>query len=200
MKRRCPFCDRRVFEDRLILESKNFVVFPTKGQILEGYVLIAPKRHIICFGELSETEMEEFAKLKTQVTDLISTAYGQRPIFFEHGVVGQSVKHAHFHGVPTDTDLFPRIVADFPDYQNITSLESLQEVFQREGPYLYYENAKGEMFLFHIFKWPQYLRIVLAEEVGMPERGDWRAMDSLLDNALMLETQTKLIRASEAKT
>ena len=172
MKARCSFCDRRAFEDRLIFESANFLVFPTKGQIVEGYVLLVPKRHTICIGELSDAELDEFIALKSRVRDSTVSAYHRPPIIFEHGVVGQSVKHAHVHAVPAETDLFPRIVADFPDYQRITSLHALAEVFQREGPYLYYENAQSEMFLFHIFKWPQYLRIVLAEEVGMPERGN----------------------------
>lgn len=194
MKARCPFCDRRAFEDRLVFESMNFMIIATLGQILEGYVLIVPKRHTICFGEFSDQEMEEVALLKQKVKGAIASAYRQNPIFFEHGVVGQSVKHAHMHAVPTDTDLFQKIVADFPDYQRITSLTSLQEVFQREGPYLYYENAEGQMFLFHIFKWPQYLRIVLAEAVGMPERADWKKMDQILDSAIRLETKRKLIR------
>lgn len=192
MRARCTFCDRRAFEDRLIFESANFLVFPTKGQIRSGYTLITPKRHTICFGEFSEQEMEEVAAVKGRVRRATEAAYGRAPIFFEHGVVGQSVKHAHMHAVPARADLFRRIFADFPDYQRITSLSALQETFQREGPYLYYENAGGEMFLFHIFKWPQYLRIVLAEEEGLPERGDWKKMDQLLDNELMLETQIKL--------
>ncbi|MFY9461968.1 MAG: HIT family protein [Candidatus Sungiibacteriota bacterium] len=194
MRARCTFCDRRAFEERLILESANFLVFPTKGQIVEGYVLLVPKRHIICLGELTEAEMEEFAGVKAKITESTKAAYGRPPIFFEHGVVGQSVKHAHMHGVPTEADLFDRIFADFPDYQRVTTLTALQEVFQREGPYLYYENAGGEMFIFHIFKWPQYLRIVLAEVVGLPERGDWKKMDPIIDNTLMLETQKKLTR------
>lgn len=199
MKARCPFCDRRAFEDRLIFESTNFFVMPTKGQITEGYTLIISKRHTICFGEMSDMEIQELEALKTKVTNAITKAYKQPPIFFEHGVVGQSIKHAHMHAVPTDVDLFPRIFSDFPDYQRVTSLKALQEVFQREGPYLFYEDSKGEMFLFHIFKWPQYLRIVLAEVMGLPERGDWKKVDQLMDESLMLKTQKKLKKAIKDK-
>ncbi len=188
----CPFCDRRAFEDNLIFESANFLVFPTKGQVTEGYLLIVPKRHTICFGELTTSEIEEFTQVKAKITDALLQTYGQRPIFFEHGIVGQTVKHAHIHAVPTNTDLFSKIESDFPDYQKISSFESLQETFQREGPYLYYENASGEMFIFHIFKWPQYLRLVLADTMGVPERGDWRKMDQVLDKQLVFETWRKL--------
>lgn len=192
MSARCPFCDRGALQERLILESSGFAVIPTKGQILEGYTLIVPKRHTICFGDFSEQEMDEAAMLMERVRNATIRAYGQAPIFFEHGIVGQSVKHAHMHSVPTDVDLFDRIVADFPDYEKVASLTAMQAVFQREGPYLYYENAKGERYVFHIFKWPQYLRLVLADAVGHPERGNWREMDPQLDAAMMLSTWTKL--------
>lgn len=192
MSARCPFCDRGALEERLILESANFAVIPTKGQIVEGYVLIVPKRHTICFGDMSEQEMDEAALILERVRTAITAVYGQAPIFFEHGIVGQTVKHAHIHAVPTDVDLFDRIVADFPDYQKISTLGALQETFQREGPYLYYENAAAEKFLFRIFKWPQYLRLMLADAVGHPDRGNWREMDPVLDSTMMLETWKKL--------
>ena len=195
MSARCPFCDRGALEDRLILESPNFAVIPTKGQILDGYVLIIPKRHTICFGDLSESEMDEAVMVLQRVRNAVAAAYGQAPIVFEHGIVGQTVKHAHLHVVPTAVDLLARIVADFPEYQKVSTLAAVQETFQREGPYLYYENAAGEKHVFRIFKWPQYLRLVLAEEVGHPERGDWKKMDPLLDQKMMLSTWETLAAA-----
>jgi diadenosine tetraphosphate (Ap4A) HIT family hydrolase len=195
MSARCPFCDRGALEDRLILESANFAVIPTKGQIVDGYVLLIPKRHTICFGDLSESEMDEAVMVLERVRTAMTSAYGRAPIVFEHGVIGQTVRHAHLHVVPSPVDLFARIVKDFPDYGRVSTLAAVQETFQREGAYLYYENAAGEKHVFHIFKWPQYLRIVLAEEVGHPERGDWKKMDPLLDAEMMLDTWKKLATA-----
>lgn len=197
MSSRCPFCDRGALEERLILESANFAVIPTKGQILEGYTLIVPKRHTICFGDFSEAEMDEASLLMERVRTATTSVYARPPIFFEHGVVGQTVKHAHMHAVPAAVDLLPIITDDFPNYEKVTSLSALQTVFQREGPYLFYENAGGERFVFHVFKWPQYLRLMLADAVGHPERGNWREMDPKLDAELMLSTWRKL--SSELK-
>lgn len=194
MSTQCPFCDRSALRERLILGSANFSVIPTKGQVLEGYTLIVPKRHTICFGDFSETEMDEAAMLMERVRTATTNVYGRPPIFFEHGIVGQTVKHAHMHAVPAAVDLLPIITDDFPDYEKVTTLAALQAVFQREGPYLFYQNAGGEKFVFHIFKWPQYLRLMLADAVGHPERGNWREMDPQLDAAMMLDTQTKLSR------
>ena len=38
----------------------------------------------------------------------------------------------------------------------------------------------------------QYLRIVAAELIGRPERGDWRNMDQELDKQLWQETVNRL--------
>lgn len=194
MSKRCPFCNRSALEERLILETSGFAVIPTKGQILPGYALIVPKRHTICFGDFSEKEMDEVTFLMERVRAAMTNAYGQAPIFFEHGIVGQTVKHAHMHAVPTDKDLFARIEADFPDYHKVSTYAAMQEHFQREGPYLFYENAGGKKFIFRIFKWPQYLRLMLADEVGHPERGNWREMDPVLDQQMMLDTWTTLAK------
>ena len=197
MSEPCPFCDRSRIERDLIYETANFSVFQTLGQVVEGYLLIVPKRHIICLGNLTLLEMEEYITVHELVCKKIQEAYGQRPIFFEHGIVGQTVKHAHMHAAPTTVDLFLRIKADleggnFTGWKKITSLKELQAVFQQFGPYLFYQNNQGEMFLFEVFKYPQYLRIVFAEEAGVPERGNWRAMDRLLDDELILNTRKKL--------
>lgn len=193
----CPFCDRSKFESNLIYETDNFAVFPTFGQVVEGYLLIVPKRHAICLGSMTLLEMEEFIAVYDLVGRKLTEAYNQQPIFFEHGIVGQTIRHAHMHAAPTAVDLLPRIKADlegsvFTGWKQITTLKEIQSTFQQVGSYLFYENCNSERFLFEIFNYPQYLRVVLAEEAGVPERGDWRKMDRLLDDELMLNTRKKL--------
>ena len=48
--------------NRIVWETKNFVVFPTEGCFQIGYLLVMPKQHFLCFGELDSealTELEE---------------------------------------------------------------------------------------------------------------------------------------------
>ena len=58
-------------KERIVLETKNFVVFPTVGCFQIGYLLIMPKQHFLCFGELDcemLTELDEILqKLKSYV-------------------------------------------------------------------------------------------------------------------------------------
>lgn len=191
----CPFCDPKAIS-HAIFENDDFLVFPTKGQIVEGYVLLVPKRHASCLGELADAEVEKFVRLKNRIADAMAVVYGQQPIFFEHGVVGQTVHHAHLHAAPVDLDLLPRIAEDFPIYSQIPDFSLLRDAFRRDGKYLYWENAGGEKFIFRT-PWPlkvppQYLRIVFAHAAGVPGLANWREMDPMLDNELIRKTAEKL--------
>jgi len=74
---------------RTIIVSLRFRVFPTLGQIVEGYVLIALKEHYPCLGGLVEDELKEFIEIKDETDRRIRKAYPSGPpVFFEHGVIG----------------------------------------------------------------------------------------------------------------
>lgn len=188
----CIFCDPRQFDGRLIVKRDGFLVVATKGQIVDGYSLVIPKRHVSCFGELEQEELECAEAVLARVRFACLMAYGRQPILFEHGLAGQSVKHAHMHAVPTDADLFPRLAADFPDHERLPSLQPLRETYRREGPYLYYERADGGRTLFHVFPRPQYLRVALADAVGHPERADWKKVDQAADEEMVAATVATL--------
>ncbi len=192
MNNGCPFCDPEEMRSRIVMETEHFYVVPTKGQIVEGYVLVIPKRHAACYGDLTEAELTEaegiLARLRTAITD----EYGQAPIVWEHGIIGQTVKHGHIHVFPCAPDLKEAIAAKFPDNEPMKALDELREVFRREGPYLFYESAAGVRTLFHVFRIPMYLRIVAAEALQHPERANWRTMDTDLDARMMKDTCEKL--------
>ncbi|HXV26762.1 MAG TPA: HIT domain-containing protein [Candidatus Paceibacterota bacterium] len=195
MSTKCPFCDRNEWKDRLILETRRFVVIATKGQVMEGYSLLLPKRHALCFGDLTEDELAEAERLMGRIRAATQSAYSRQPVFYEHGIAGQSVKHAHMHAVPSDRDLLPAIAQVYPHYEPYPPLASLRETFRREGPYLYYESRHGQRYVFHLFRHPQFLRHVLAGANGVPELGDWRNMDPELDAKRIRSTTTKLSEA-----
>jgi hypothetical protein len=110
---------------------------------------------------------------------LIKRLYGHST-FFEHGTsaanpAGASTDHAHMHLIPCDTDFRPRLRRSFEEVQ-IGSLEELNVLAQSGTPYLFYENAAGEMHVYPLSQ-PipsQYLRRVWAESVGKPQEWDWR--------------------------
>lgn len=58
---------------------------------------------------LSDKLIDEYLELKEKVDKAVTTAY-QKPMYFEHGIVGQTVPHAHMHCVPSDRDLLPALM------------------------------------------------------------------------------------------
>ena len=111
---------------------------------------------------------------------------------FEHGIVGQTIKHAHLHLLPGAADLTSKIRADFPssEIEEIRGISYLPEIYsQISKPYLFWTTPSGKSLVC----WnppapPQYLRIIFSEAVARPERANWRNMDPELDKKLWTET------------
>lgn len=194
----CVFCDRTKFgEERLITEDNNHYVVATLGQIKPGYVLIIPKQHISCIGAMGENEISDIETLMLTTKDAIEIEYGIRPIVFEHGIVGQTIQHAHLHLLPAKIRLCGRIYRDFPSSQVcfLDSLKLLKWTYDVMGgkKYLFWSTPEG--LLKAIIDPPaplQYLRLIAAELTGHPEYGNWRNMDPEIDKQRWQETVNRL--------
>lgn len=198
MTNTCVFCDYTKHATRIVYETTNFYAVPTIGQISDGgYMLVIPKYHYACLGSMEDDKFGELEDVVSKLKTAITTTFG-KPILFEHGILGQSITHAHLHLVPFATDIFPIVQKDFPVYKQITCMHDLRELHRTNGGYLFYQNPADEMFGFlPDAVIPQYFRIVVAEASGRQPRGDWRAWRSNKDNAklddkLIEETVKKL--------
>lgn len=194
----CVFCDRTKFEEQIIAENKDWYVVATLGQITDGgYVLVIPKQHVLCIGAMTENSISKIDNISRIVGDYIEIEYGIRPIIFEHGIVGQTIQHAHLHFLPTQVRLCGRIYQDFPNSQIcfLNSLPLLRLNYDMTGrkKYLFWSTPEG--LLKAVIDPPaplQYLRLIAAELLGRPERGNWRNMDPELDKQLGQETVNHL--------
>lgn len=207
MDSNCVFCDRTKLAERLIAENSSWYVAATLGQIIGGYALIIPKEHISCIGALTShytgSQTESMLKITKEVCRALSLEYQQSssatpyPVtVFEHGIVGQTIKHAHLHLLPTVIDLTPKIRVDFPEaeFEELQYAAHLQELYgKRPEPYLFWTIPNGKsMVCWNPPAPPQYLRLITAELIGCPERGNWRNMDPELDKQLGQETVVRL--------
>lgn len=197
MSDNCVFCDRTKFEERIIAEKNDLYIVAALGQIKSGYVIIVPKKHTLCVGAMKDKEIVKISEILHITSDYIEIEYGIKPIIFEHGVVGQTVQHAHIHLLPAKIRLCGRIYRDFPHTQ-ICFLDSLKMLqcnynMTNGAKYLLWSTPEG------LFKAvidppapPQYLRLIAAELLGHPEHGNWRNMDPELDKRLWQETIANL--------
>ncbi len=199
MGKDCVFCDRKNFEERLVGETGEFWIIATLGQISDGgYLLLVPKRHVLCVGGMEEPEIREAEFLADKIFMALAIEYwsGEPAIIFEHGIAGQTINHGHLHFIPEPFDMTPEIGKDFPDETllRINSLNDLRILYRyRQKPYLLWSDASEQMRVFWKPRVPnQYLRIIVAGLLGRPKRADWRKMDPELDRKLWSETVKKL--------
>jgi len=202
----CQFCDEFEkgflefqdinFGNRILVESDNFAVFPSLGQIVEGYLLIASKEHHIGIGNVPQEQYRELDSVCQGVRRMLSDSYGS-PLFFEHGSASERKKggccitHAHIHAVPVQCDILPELGSYF-SYSEIESFDPLKEQFDKGVPYFFYESNAGKRYLFEIpdIVPSQYIRQVIALKIGKPERWDWRTcpgIDELLHTVELLK-------------
>jgi len=204
----CPFCDHSQFEERLIAKTEGFYIIATLGQITDGgYVLLFPVEHTLCMGALSREQTSTMLGLTKRICHALTQEYKLQQVreslypvtMFEHGIVGQTIKHAHLHFLPTILNLTPKIQGDFPE-SRVEQLEyavHLQELYgTKPEPYLHWESGKENDSKSRVCWNPQapaqYLRIITAQALNRPERANWRTMDAELDKKLWTETVQRL--------
>lgn len=189
----CVFCDFSKIASNTIASVRGFNITATLGQITDGgYLLIMPMEHIACLGDFSEEKMAWLKKIVGQVGQAMGEEYGEGLTIFEHGIVGQTIPHAHLHLLPASIDMTERILNDFPEtkIEIVTGLYNLRRRYQHlKTPYLLWTDPKG---YFRVC-WnppapPMYLRLIAAEMLGVPERGNWRDMPKEVDFSLREET------------
>lgn len=200
----CVFCDRKNLEERLIFENDDFYVAATLGQITDGgYVLVIPKEHVSCMAELTLGGTEQFLELDFKVRRALLLEYEKPPFkdanpitAFEHGIIGQTIEHAHLHVVPAVLDFTAIIRSDFPKskIEELSRDAHLQTLYEKKPqPYLFWTTPSGKKAVCWNPLAPlQYLRLLAAELLGRPERGNWRNMDPKLDKKLCDDTVRRL--------
>jgi ATP adenylyltransferase len=96
--------------DTPIFETDSFVVVPTVGSLVEGWLLVIPRDRILSFAQLPFSLFSELESLLHDVVRIVEETYGPVALF-EHGPgieaspAGCGVNYAHLHIVPTECDL-----------------------------------------------------------------------------------------------
>lgn len=181
---KCYFC--KEIEDpvqnvlkksRIVLETKNFVVFPTEGCFQIGYLLILPKQHYLCFGELDLDMINELKDTINRITDYVRKKRGLECIIFEHGtrsldeLITASVMHAHIHIIPFSKNL----LSFLPDYCKLKKIQGFTDLKNETENYLYLRDMDGNNYIVENDGYPsQFFRQIACKAMGIPKYWDWR--------------------------
>jgi len=99
----CPFCSEEVLDAQKIYEDDSVIAMLTYKPIVEGHVLIIPKRHVERFEMLSSEEimkMHEAIKKVHIVCQKKHSSTGYLLVQKNGREVRQTVPHVHFHYIP----------------------------------------------------------------------------------------------------
>jgi hypothetical protein len=153
--------------------------------MVEGWVLVISKQHVVCMGAIRKRLEGELRYVVGCTRKVVTEAYGA-PTLFEHGPsvegtsIGCGVDHAHFHLVPLSFSLLAeaRLSPELGGWKwNICEGEfgALRQLYRQGKSYLYI----GEPGCGSVYCTPQRipcqsLRRVIAGKVGLADKYDYK--------------------------
>jgi len=172
------FCDADI-DSRILHETDRFVVLADISPLVPGHVMIVPKAHILCYGDVEATARDEFSGIVSATRKIIKEHYGPT-VVLEHGTssldpVADHVTHAHLHIVPADIDIRDSLL-NF-NTTTIASLSDLSHWAARNEAYIYFESCAGERIVADRISdiARLFIRREIARRVGLPDPlWDWR--------------------------
>lgn len=177
--------NKKFQEDKLhnttLIESDNFRIVPSVGSIVEGWVLLIPKKHYISFSEMDENLIEEANTLSEKVYRLLSEIYDCEIVSFENGAnsvknqIGCGVDYAHIHFVPINVNLKSIIESEYGDVIKWDKVYSLNELNRFVGNSYFYLNFDSQQIVCCApYPKSQLIRKHIASFVGVPDKYDWK--------------------------
>jgi ATP adenylyltransferase len=188
--------------NRPLIETTNFVVIPSLGALIEGWVLVVPKEHHISMGALPEQLRAEADELELRTRTLLSDRYGSPIVAFEHGPsasqhgTGCGVDHAHLHLLPLACDL-SRYVTPFVPHSlkwHPCNWVERTEAHKSGLDYLYLkpDGARGLIAVSEDFG-SQVFRRAIADYLGAADQFSWREFPQFEIVGQTIEILTKVL-------
>lgn len=167
--------------DTVLADFGSFVIAPSKGALIPGWLLVISKRHVLCSGAFSNTEVDAFEAALTFAQDLVGSHFGP-PTVFEHGptrpgtALGCGIDHAHTHVVALPFSLSAAIGSVIPseNWHPLASFSGTRDIHIRGLEYtVVAEPNCAQQWLTPPPGTRQFLRRVVANGLGCPELFDY---------------------------
>lgn len=169
------------FYNEVLFETENFIVLPSLGSLIEGWLLIVPKNHYLSFGFINNPSLyDEYKILEKAVCQIVSQEFGH-PIIFEHGPscenskVGCGIDYAHVHIVPININLstLNSNILNL-NWNSVNDIEDTVMYASNNLPYLYYSNTKDCYLATHDSIPSQFFRKVISDKLGLSDLWNWK--------------------------
>lgn len=171
------------FWNEPLFQTDHFVVLPSLGSMIEGWLLVIPKGHVLCMGALPLALEREYRELHGKVRGHVADLYGMPVVSFEHGPnsrlkrTGCGVDHAHVHVVPFSGDLIELSTPYLGESSGwyIADAYSQREAYSSGLDYLYAEvPGRGAVMATSAEFGSQVFRRAIADYLNIPHEYQWR--------------------------
>lgn len=173
-----PECLRPA-HDHPVIQTEHFVALPTLGSMVTGWLLVVPRRKMDNLSFLDATERQALKSIVATLAGVVR-AKESEVYLFEHGghagsTIACGVDQAHLHLVPLSFDLVAKAL-EASDVQ-WTTLHGGEIPWGSNDPSEYLSVCRaGDAW--HLgrpcFPTSQWFRKLIAAELGIPERWDYR--------------------------
>jgi ATP adenylyltransferase len=185
-----------------LIETENFVVIPSVGALVEGWVLLVPKQHRISMGALPIEKRNEAQEVEHRTRAILRRLYEKPIVGFEHGPsaeqhgTGCGVDHAHLHLLPLDCDLLTYVrpfVSPSIDWKGC-NWEDLAQAYAAGLDYLYIRQ-EGKPALLAVCQdfGSQVFRKAVASFLSMDSQFNWRDYPQIETVARTIGTLTNAL-------
>jgi diadenosine tetraphosphate (Ap4A) HIT family hydrolase len=162
----CIFCQRSEITD-VLKETPHFLLAADHAPLVEGHLLVIPRDHYACYGDVPDTLDAELFAIKDELRRFYAQYYAP-VVFWEHGVFRQTVFHAHLHCFPwgnlsydLDSQIHNAIVSEQEDIRNW---------YHAQGHYFYLEDE--EVALLFAPEMDRYMHVMQQVfQKGLAARG-----------------------------
>jgi hypothetical protein len=186
----CVFClaSGELTDRQVLIRGRQLYLCAPRGQLVEGYLIVAPYECIGCFASAPSSYFEELAMLQAAVMRFYADAYGiQRPSFYEQGRAGGGAvvdplggfpHHAHMCCLPLDLDLHALLL----EHSRVAVTSPVDAAGVSDGRPYAYVSAAGRRAVYvprtrDEWRSLEQLRLKprVAELIGLGGRGNWRS-------------------------
>jgi diadenosine tetraphosphate (Ap4A) HIT family hydrolase len=150
----CAFCERDKITDTL-KETAHFLLAADYAPLVEGHLLVIPKQHYACYGDVPASLEAELLAIKTELRQFYAQFYDS-VVFWEHGVFRQTVFHAHLHCFPWGNIAYD--LASNVHSMVVTEQEDIRAWYRTQGHYFYLEDS--QVALLFLPEMTRYMRII----------------------------------------
>jgi ATP adenylyltransferase len=166
--------------ERALLETDDFVVWPSVGALVVGWVLIVPKAHVLNLAGLTDDLLAQLDRLRLEIKSSLRRL-GSPLLSFEHGpgakgaAAGCGIDHAHLHVVPWPDDVRRDTArrANFM-FKPVSGIAAARNPAETGRSYLYVEDTAGQWLATAPNIPSQLVRRVIANSLDAPQKFDWR--------------------------